>query len=35
MIHGEYGIAQRNMEGGMLLEFCLEIELCVSITWFN
>ena len=34
-VRGEYGIGQRNLEGGMLLEFCLEKELCVSNTWLN
>ena len=29
-----YDIDQRNLEGRMLLEFCLEKELCVSNTWF-
>ena len=32
-VHGGYGIGQRNLEGRMLLEFCLEKELCVSNTW--
>ena len=26
--HGVYGVGQRNVEGRMLLEFCLEKELC-------
>ena len=34
-MHGGYGVGQRNMEGGMLLEFCLEKELCLSSTWFK
>ena len=29
---GGYGVGQRNLEGRMLLEFCLEKELCVSYT---
>ena len=29
-----YGVGQRNLEGRMLLDFCLEKELCVSNTWF-
>ena len=33
--HGGYGAGQRNLEGRMLLEFCLEKELCVSNTWFK
>ena len=32
---GRYGAGQRNLEGRMLLEFCLEKELCVSNTWFK
>ena len=34
-VHGEYGVGQRNLEGRMLLEFCLQKELCVSNTWFK
>ena len=34
MVHGGYGVGQRNLEGRMLLEFCLEKELRVSNTWF-
>ena len=30
VVHGEYGVGQMNFEGRMLLEFCLEKELCVS-----
>ena len=33
--HGWYSIGERNLEGRMLLEFCLEKELCVSNTWFK
>ena len=32
-IDGGYGVGQSNLEGRMLLEFCLEKELCVSNTW--
>ena len=32
---GGYGVGKRNLEGRMLLEFCLEKELCVSCTWFE
>ena len=32
-VHGGYGVGQRNLEGRMLLEFCLEKELCVSNAW--
>ena len=34
-MHGGYSVCQRNFEGRMLLEFCLEKELCVSNTWFK
>ena len=34
-VHGGYGVGQRNLKGRMLLEFCLEEELCVSNTWFK
>ena len=30
-----YGVGQRNLEGKMLLKFCVEKELCVSNTWFK
>ena len=33
-VHGGYGVGQKNLEGRMLLEFCLEKELCASNTWF-
>ena len=29
---GGFGVGQRNLEGRMLLEFCLEKKLCVSNT---
>ena len=29
-VHGGYGESQRNMEGRMLLLFCLVKELCLS-----
>ena len=29
-VHLGYGLSERNMEGRMLLEFCLKKELCVS-----
>ena len=32
-VRGGYGVGQRNLEGRMLLQFCLEKELCVSNTW--
>ena len=28
-LHGGYGVGQKNIEGRMLLELCLEKELCV------
>ena len=31
---GGYGVGQRNLEGRVLLEFCMEKELCVSSMWF-
>ena len=34
-VHGGYGVGQRNLEGALLLEFCLEKELCVSNTCFR
>ena len=34
-VYGGYGVGQRNLEGRMLLEFCLEKQLCVSNTWFK
>ena len=33
-VHGWRSIGQRNLEERMLLQFCLEKELCVSNTWF-
>ena len=30
-----YGKGQHNFEGRMLIEFCVEKELCVSNTWFK
>ena len=35
VVHVEYGVGQRNLEGRMLSWFCREKELCVSITWFR
>ena len=29
-----HGVGQRNLEGKVLLEFCLEMELCVN-TWLK
>ena len=34
-LNGVHGVHQRNLEGRMLLEFCLEKELCVSNTWLK
>ena len=31
-VYGGYGVGQRNFEGKMLLESCLEKDLCVSAT---
>ena len=33
-VHGGHGVGQRNLEGRMLLKFCLDKELCVSNTLF-
>ena len=35
VVHGGYDVGQRNFEGRMSLEYCLEMELCVSNTWFK
>ena len=32
-VHAGYGLGQRNLEGRILLEFCLEKKSCVSSTW--
>ena len=34
-VHGGYGFGQRNLQGRILLEFCLVKELCVSDTWLK
>ena len=34
-IHGGYGIGKRNVEGRMLLDFCVQKELCVANTWYK
>ena len=34
-IHEGYGFGAQNVEGRMLLEFCIEKDLCVSNTWFQ
>ena len=34
-VHRIYGVGRRNLEGKMLLEFCLEKELCVPNTSFK
>ena len=34
-VHGGYGVGQRNLEGRVILELCLEKELCVSNTWLK
>ena len=31
-LYGGYGVGQRNLEGRMLLEYCLQKEVCVSNT---
>ena len=30
-----YGVGQMNLEGRMLLEFCLKMKLCLSKACFN
>ena len=34
-VHGAIGVGQANLEGRMLLEFCLENELCVPNRWLK
>ena len=34
-VHGRYRIGQRNLEGRMLLEFCLEKKLWLSSIWLK
>ena len=34
-VHGGHGIGHRNLKGRMLLDFCLETELCVSNKCFK
>ena len=34
-VDGGYGVGQRNLEGRMLLMFCLDKKLCVSNTWLR
>ena len=34
-IHGGYGIGKRNVEGRMLLDFCVQKEFCVANTWYK
>ena len=34
-VHRRYSVGRRNLEGRMLLEFCLVKELLVSNTWFK
>ena len=33
-VNGGYGVGQRNLEGRMLLEFCLEKKLCIIIIMY-
>ena len=33
--HGRHDVGKRNFKGSILLEVCLEKELCVSNTWFK
>ena len=34
-VHGGFGIGKRNLEGRLLLEFCVEKDLCVGKSWFK
>ena len=34
-IHGGYGIGKRNVEGKMLLDLCVQKELCVANMWYK
>ena len=34
-VHGGFRIGKRNLEGRLLLEFCVEKDLCVSNSWFK
>ena len=34
-VHGGFGIGNRNLEGRLLLEFCVEKDLCVGNSWFK
>ena len=34
-VHEGFGIGKRNLEGRLLLEFCVEKDLCVGNSWFK
>ena len=34
-VHGGFGIGKRNLEGRLLLEFCVKKDLCVGNSWFK
>ena len=34
-VHGGFGIGKRNLEERLLLEFCVEKDLCVGNSWFK
>ena len=34
-IHGGFGIGRRNVEGRLLLEFCVKKSMCVGNSWFK
>ena len=34
-VHGGFGIGKRNLDGRLLLEFCVEKDLCVGNSWFK
>ena len=34
-VHGSFEIGKRNLDGRLLLEFCVEKDLCVGNSWFK
>ena len=34
-VHGGYGVGQKNLQGKMLVEFCLDSMTHVSTTWLK
>ena len=33
-VHGGFGIGKRNVEGRLLLKYCVEKSMCVGNSWF-